>query len=101
MSRLLSLPIALAFLLAQIQGSLAATCDFVLPTSSICSGDDYGFIMIPGAQIPGEGYRPLAQKIQSMFPGNMWLGLTDFFLADFPNPIEISSAINACFELAA
>jgi hypothetical protein len=30
----------------------------------------------------------------------MWLGLTDFFLADFPNPIEISSAIAACLEQA-
>jgi hypothetical protein len=30
----------------------------------------------------------------------MWLGLTDFFLADFPNPIEISSAISACYDQA-
>jgi hypothetical protein len=77
----------------------AATCEFVPPTGG--DGDaDFGFIMIPGAQISGEAYKPLAVKIQSLFPGKMWLGLTDFFLADFPNPIEISSAIAACLEQA-
>ena len=30
----------------------------------LCSGSDVGFIMIPGAQIPGELYTPLAQEIQ-------------------------------------
>ena len=85
-----------------ISGSDAATCDFVPPLTSSSSNDDadFGFIMIPGAQIAGEAYKPLALKIQSVFPGKLWLGLTDFFLADFPNPIEISSAITACFDQA-
>ena len=87
-----------------ISGGDAATCDFVPPlTSSSPSPNDdadFGFIMIPGAQIAGEAYKPLALKIQSVFPRKLWLGLTDFFLADFPNPIEISSAITACFDQA-
>ena len=58
------------------------------------------FESILGAQISGEAYKPLALKIQALFPGKMWLGLTDFFLADFPNPIEISSAIGACMDQA-
>ena len=81
----------------------AATCNFVPPlTTSSTSNDDatFGFIMIPGAQLAGDAYMPLAVKVQSMFPGKMWLGLTDFFLADFPNPIEISSAISACLDQA-
>ena len=89
--------------LASVSGGDAATCDFVPPlTSASASNDeaDFGFIMIPGAQIAGEAYKPLALKIQSLFPGKVWLGLTDFFLADFPNPIEISSAISACFDQA-
>jgi len=87
--------------LAAFRAADAATCNFVPPmTSSKTNDASFGFIMIPGAQLAGDAYLPLALKIQSIFPGSLWLGLTDFFLADFPNPIEISSAISACLDQA-
>jgi len=95
-------PLVLVILLVSINRSIAATCEFIQPSTGSCTPEgNFGLVIIPGAQIAGEAYKPLAQKIQGMFPGDMWLGLTDFFLADFPNPIEISSAINSCLEQAA
>ena len=56
------------------------------------------FSKCQGSKIPGHSYRPLAEKIQALFPGSLWIGITDGFLVDMPNPVEISSAINGCLE---
>ena len=90
----------LFLLLSQIDVALGASCNLVPPMSS-ATGDDIGFIMIPGAQIKGEQYEALGQEIQRQLPGaRVWLGLTKGWLGSFPNPIEIAGALDDCLELA-
>jgi len=66
-------------------------------------GAEMGLILIPGAQIPGERYSPLAQQIQAQLAdkAKVWVGVTKSFLGNFPNPLEISGAINDCLSQAA
>ena len=45
-------------------------------------------------------YGPLSLKIQSMFPGKMWVGLTEGWFGDFPNPLEVDGGIKDCFKKA-
>ena len=35
------------------------------------------------------------------FPGKLWVGLTEEWMGDMPNPIQIANAINDCFDDAA
>ena len=79
--------------------SLAAFCE-IFPPSEEADGTENGFIFIPGAQIAGEFYGPLSLKIQSMFPGKMWVGLTEGWFGNFPNPLEIDGAIKDCLSKA-
>ena len=80
--------------------SNAAYCDLISPKTFSSTGDDFGLIMIPGSKIPGEKYIPLADKIQALFPGKLWIGVTKGWFVDMPNPLEISAAINGCLEQA-
>ena len=79
----------------------AASCTLTAPTE-LATGAEVGLIMIPGAQIPGERYLPLAQKIQAQLAdrAKVWVGVTKSFLGNFPNPLEISGAINDCLSQA-
>ncbi|XP_072178133.1 uncharacterized protein [Diadema setosum] len=52
-----------------------------------------GLIVIPGAQLRGESYLPLAQSIQRASPLKLWVALTTDYFEDTPNPIELSRAI--------
>ena len=45
-------------------------------------------------------YGPLSLKIQSMFPGKLWVGLTENWWVNMPNPIQIGPMIEACFVQA-
>ena len=60
-----------------ISSSLCASCD-LMPAMSEAAGADMGFIMIPGAQIPGEKYIPLAEEIQRQMAdkARVWVGIT-------------------------
>ena len=81
----------------------AAVCEFLPPKTdppTADSDEEFGLIMIPGARIPGEKYKPLADKIQAAFPGRLWIGVTEGWLLDMPNPLEVEAAINACLEAA-
>ena len=80
----------------------AASCTLTAPTE-LATGAEVGLIMIPGAQIPGERYLPLAQRIQAQLAdrAKVWVGVTKSFLGNFPNPLEISGAINDCLSQAA
>merc|ERR1712051_368355 len=53
-----------------------------------------------GAQIKGEMYGPLSLKIQSMFPGKLWVGLTEGWFGNFSNPLEVDGGIRDCFSKA-
>ena len=35
-----------------------------------------------------------------MFPGNVWIGLTEGWFGNFPNPLEIDGAIKDCLNIA-
>ena len=60
-----------------ISSSLCASCD-LMPAMPEAAGADMGFIMIPGAQIPGEKYIPLAEEIQRQMAdkARVWVGIT-------------------------
>ena len=80
----------------------AASCTVTAPPD-VSTGAEVGLILIPGAQIPGERYTPLAQEIQAQLAdkAKVWVGVTKSFLGNFPNPLEISGAINDCLSQAA
>jgi len=79
---------------------LGSYCEIFPPEGDSFDGSEFGFIFVPGAQIKGEMYGPLSVKIQSMFPGKMWVGLTVGWLGDFPNPLEADGGIRDCFKKA-
>lgn len=80
----------------------AASCTVTAPPE-LSMGAEVGLVLIPGAQIPGERYSPLAQQIQAQLAdkAKVWVGVTKSFLGNFPNPLEISGAINDCLSQAA
>ncbi|XP_023337662.1 uncharacterized protein LOC111708496 [Eurytemora carolleeae] len=79
--------------------SSAAKCEILTPMG--IEGGEIGIIMIPGANYPGERYIPLALRIQELMGSNkVWFGITEGWLLDTPNPVEIAGAINACRDQA-
>jgi len=81
----------------QVSGSY---CEIFPPEGDSFDGSEFGFIFVPGAQIKGEMYGPLSLKIQSMFPGKLWVGLTEGWFGNFPNPLEVDGGIRDCFSKA-
>ena len=86
-------------LLAFAQTTFAAYCE-ILEADPDAHGTEYGLIFVPGAQIGGQYYGPLMRKIQQQFPGKLWLGLTEGWFGNFPNPLEIDGAIKDCLNIA-
>merc|ERR1711936_565119 len=97
------LPSLLSSLLALSFSSLAeaASCT-VSPALSSASGAEVGLIIIPGAQLEGERYGPLATQIQTQLAdkAKAWVGITKSWLGNFPNPLEISGALTDCLSQA-
>ena len=81
----------------QVSGSY---CEIFPPEGDSFDGSEFGFIFVPGAQIKGEMYGPLSLKIQSMFPGKLWVGLTEGWFGNFPNHLEVDGGIRDCFSKA-
>ncbi len=42
--------------------------------------------------------RPLAEAIQARFPGRLWLGVTELWFNDYPNPVESELAVQQCLD---
>ena len=72
-------------------------CEIISPSSN-SDGPEMGIIFVPGAKIEGQAYKPLTATLQNAFPGKLWVGLTEDWSGDMPNPIQIGHAIDACFE---
>ena len=72
-------------------------CEMIAPSED-SEGPEIGVIFVPGAKISGQAYKPLTTTLQKNFPGKLWVGLTEDWSADMPNPIQIGHAIDACFE---
>ena len=104
MNLILSAVVSLVVTLSSSSSSLveAASCTVTGPPE-VSQGPEVGLVLIPGAQIPGESYAPLAQEIQAQLAdkAQVWVGVTQSFLGNFPNPLEISGAINDCLSQAA
>jgi len=90
--------VAAFLLLCKISLSYAAYCEILAPISGESGAPEIGVIMIPGANYAGELYIPLAQRIQEVMPSSarVWFGITEGWLIDTPNPLEIAGAINDC-----
>ncbi|KAK7098990.1 uncharacterized protein [Littorina saxatilis] len=52
-------------------------------------------IIVPGASIKGEAYRPLATHIQGASPLKLWVVLLEGFIMTTPNPLELGGAISS------
>ena len=89
---------SILFVLSNLCLSLAIKCELFSPPEEGKIGPEMGMIFIPGAQIRGETYEPLAKELQSQFPGKLWVGLTEDWSITMPNPIQIEAAIEACFS---
>ncbi|XP_078596658.1 uncharacterized protein LOC144873281 [Branchiostoma floridae x Branchiostoma japonicum] len=85
---------ALVLLLCGLPHALGTSCKLLRPTNT--DGTEVGLIIVPGAYIKGTAYQPLAQTIQDLSPHKLWVGLTDGYVTDLPNPLELSSAIQSC-----
>ena len=84
----------------QLTSASSAKCELSAPPEKESGAPELGMIFIPGAQISGELYAPLAEKLQSEFPGKLWVGLTENWWVNMPNPIQIGPMIEACFVQA-
>ena len=62
------------------------------------TGLQLGLVVVPGAQIPGQLYQPLAEEVQRQLGAQLWLGVTRDWLGSFPNPVEISGAVQDCMS---
>ena len=92
--------ICLIGIISNIDISHGIKCELFSPSEDSEDGPEMGLIFIPGAQIRGEMYGPLAQELQAQFPGKLWVGLTEDWWVTMPNPIQIGPAIDACFNEA-
>ena len=79
-------------------GTNAANCEIISPANH--DGNELGFILIPAARFKGNAYRPITKKIQELSPGNVWIGLTQGWFGDFPDPLEIDGVIKDCIYKA-
>ncbi|XP_030850071.1 uncharacterized protein LOC100889358 [Strongylocentrotus purpuratus] len=52
-----------------------------------------GLIVVPGAELRGETYEPLAAQIQEASPLKLHVALTTDYLNDTPNPVQVGNAI--------
>ncbi|XP_072178676.1 uncharacterized protein [Diadema setosum] len=55
--------------------------------------DEAALIVVPGADIRGDTYEPLALEIQSQAPFSLWVALTTDYPSDTPNPISLRQAV--------
>ena len=88
---------AAVFAISSIEIAVTLKCELIAPPVN-SEGPEMGVIFVPGAKILGEAYKPLTTTLQTFFPGKLWVGLTEDWSADMPNPLQIGHAIDACFE---
>jgi len=80
--------------------AIAGGCEVLPPKDLGDPAKQVGLIFIPGAKLAGSSYIPLLEKVQEHYPGPLWVGATENWLNDMPNPIEIGGQISACMEAA-
>ena len=84
---------------AKVHPSEGAGCEIVdSKVTGNGAGNEIGLIFVPGDTIPGERYIPLVKAILADFPGNAWGAVTRDWANDFPNPVGMTGAVQACYE---
>eukprot|EP00057_Strongylocentrotus_purpuratus_P029520 XP_011683994.1 PREDICTED: uncharacterized protein LOC105447521 [Strongylocentrotus purpuratus] len=61
-------------------------------------GVEAALIVIPGAEIRGEAYLPLAESIQRESMLKLWVALTTDYIGDTPFPPQLTRAINIALD---
>ncbi|KAK7479111.1 hypothetical protein BaRGS_00029629 [Batillaria attramentaria] len=66
------------------------------------TGPEAALLIVPGAFISGQAYRPLGEAIQANCTLRLWVALLEDFLMNLANPLEIGGAVDkALTELSA
>ena len=79
--------------------TLGANCELVeSSTKASDASNQVGLIFVPGDTIPGERYIPLVKAILADYPGNAWGAVTRDWGNNFPNPVGMGEAVQACYE---
>ncbi|XP_033635012.1 uncharacterized protein LOC117296280 [Asterias rubens] len=92
MATTLNLPVFLA--LAALSSLLANAELNTIVFTPTQEGTQACLIIIPGAEISGGRYKPLAEAIQASSPLQLWIGITSGYRRDTPNPLELTTAID-------
>ncbi|ESO97510.1 hypothetical protein LOTGIDRAFT_228186 [Lottia gigantea] len=79
-------------LLGCVTTVLGVTSEILSPLKT--SGVDAALIIVPGADIKGGAYRPLAKHIQETSDLKLWVALLEDFPLNLPNPLQLNGAIS-------
>ncbi|ESO97511.1 hypothetical protein LOTGIDRAFT_152602 [Lottia gigantea] len=79
-------------LLGCVTTVLGVTSEILSPLKT--SGVDAALIIVPGADIKGGAYRPLARHIQETSDLKLWVALLEDFPFNLPNPLQLNGAIS-------
>ncbi|XP_071104985.1 uncharacterized protein [Haliotis cracherodii] len=83
---------ATVLLLTSVLGvTLAVTPHILTPQAK--QGPEAALVIVPGAYVKGEQYIPLGQEIQKSSPLKLWVVVLAEFIADLPNPLQLSGAV--------
>ena len=83
-----------------IKQATAVGCELVTSVKNGASAEnEVGFIFVPGATVPGQQYAPLVAAVLADYPGNAWGAVTRDWDNDFPNPLGMNEAVQACYDL--
>lgn len=81
----------LSFFYSFILISLGLSVEILDP---IKDGQETALIIIPGAQIEGAAYKPLASVIQKRSPLKLWIVLCEGFLDNLANLFQVKEVVN-------
>lgn len=85
-----------------VRQASAVGCELVTSVKNAgaaAAENEVGFIFVPGATVPGQQYAPLVAAILADYPGNAWGAVTRDWDNDFPNPLGMEEAVQACYDL--
>ena len=87
--------------LSGVRESEAVGCELVtsVRNGAAAGENEVGFIFVPGATVPGQQYAPLVAAVLADYPGNAWGAVTRDWDNDFPNPLGMEEAVQACYDL--
>ncbi|KAK6191736.1 hypothetical protein SNE40_003342 [Patella caerulea] len=85
--------VSLLLVLISVSASLAVKSEILSPIRA--DGVEAALIIVPGAYIKGNTYKPLAKQIQKSSSLKLWVALLEDFPLNLPNPIQLNGAISS------